>query len=95
MRELAETLEITYQQMQKYETGLDTLSPAKLAALAQTLGVTIGHFFQPPDATESDADSLNLKDARLMRRLRQIELRRPDVYLAIYELVAAMTTTEE
>jgi transcriptional regulator with XRE-family HTH domain len=37
---------VTYQQVQKYETGRNRLSVSTLAMLAAALGVTPGEFFQ-------------------------------------------------
>ncbi len=42
---LAKPLGITYQQLQKYETGQDRISAARLAVVAVVLGVPVGAFF--------------------------------------------------
>jgi transcriptional regulator with XRE-family HTH domain len=42
---LAEKLNITFQQIQKYERGENRISAGKLHILAQTLGVTVADFF--------------------------------------------------
>ena len=43
---LAETLGLTFQQVQKYEKGANRVSASKLFEVAQGLGVGIEHFFR-------------------------------------------------
>ena len=43
--ELAEMIDVTYQQMNKYETGINRISAGRLHTLAQALGVDAGYFF--------------------------------------------------
>jgi transcriptional regulator with XRE-family HTH domain len=55
--ELGVALNVTFQQIQKYERGINRVSPSGLEKLAATLGVPISYFFggQPPDdSTEID-----------------------------------------
>jgi len=42
---LAETCGVTFQQIQKYETGAVAISASRLWKLAAALGVSIGYFF--------------------------------------------------
>ena len=43
---LAETLGLTFQQVQKYEKGANRVSASKLYEVAATLGVEIGYFYR-------------------------------------------------
>ncbi len=43
--DLARELDLSYQQMQKYETGGNRISAGRLWQLSTTLQVDIGHFF--------------------------------------------------
>jgi transcriptional regulator with XRE-family HTH domain len=47
---LAELAGVTYQQMRKYETGINRVSAGLLHRIAQALGVEVGHFFAGMDA---------------------------------------------
>ncbi len=47
---LAEELGITFQQVQKYEKGLNRIGASRLWDLAQVLGVNIDYFYQNLDA---------------------------------------------
>jgi len=53
--ELAETLGITFQQVQKYERGSNRISASKLYEAARTLKVEISTFFEGLDALEGQA----------------------------------------
>ena len=53
--ELAETLGITFQQVQKYELGSNRISASKLYEAARTLKVEISTFFEGLDALEGRA----------------------------------------
>ena len=56
--QLAKALGISYQQVQKYETGANRVSAGRLHEIAKTLGIGIAHFFEgaddetPPPALE-------------------------------------------
>ena len=43
---LSERIGVSYQQLQKYETGTNRLSASRLAALAKELGVPVTYFFE-------------------------------------------------
>ena len=52
--ELGEKLGVTFQQIQKYERGLNGVSAEKLPELCRALDVPIGFFFEGHDAGEYD-----------------------------------------
>lgn len=43
--QLADALEISYQQIQKYETGANRISAGRLFQIAERLETNVGHFF--------------------------------------------------
>lgn len=45
--ELAEALGVSFQQIQKYETGVNRVSVARLVALAYVLDVPVTYFYHP------------------------------------------------
>ena len=45
-QQVAEMLGITYQQLYKYEKGVNRISAGRLHALARALGVDIGYFYE-------------------------------------------------
>jgi len=49
-QQLADAVGIKFQQIQKYETGMNRVSASRLWEIATTLDVPIGHFFEGLDA---------------------------------------------
>jgi transcriptional regulator with XRE-family HTH domain len=49
--DLANTMDLTFQQVQKYEKGINRISASRLYGLSQLFGVTVEYFFEdmPPD----------------------------------------------
>ena len=47
---LADAVGVTFQQIQKYETGRNRISSSRLYELAKVLGVPVSYFFQEMDA---------------------------------------------
>jgi transcriptional regulator with XRE-family HTH domain len=43
--QLAEALDVSYQQVQKYETGANRVSAGRILEIARKLGVDVGYFF--------------------------------------------------
>jgi len=54
-KQLAKKLNITYQQLQKYEKGINRISASRLHRIAQELQVPINFFFQDLDPIDTDA----------------------------------------
>jgi transcriptional regulator with XRE-family HTH domain len=50
LQRLAELVGVTYQQVRKYETGINRVSAGLLHRIAQALGVEVGHFLAAMDA---------------------------------------------
>ena len=68
-QQLADSVGIKFQQIQKYETGMNRVSASRLWDIARTLGVQIGFFFEglagegASDAGAGNADILANKEA--------------------------------
>lgn len=59
---LAEKIDVKFQQVQKYETGVNRVSASRLWMIAQALGVQISYFFEDlgetaPEDTEATKDA--------------------------------------
>ena len=57
---LAERVGIKFQQIQKYETGMNRVSASRLWDIAESLSVPVSFFFE---GLESEAEEAALKDA--------------------------------
>lgn len=95
MGALGELLGVSYQQVQKYELGRNTVSPAKLLALSEVFGVPVAYFLDEPSKPDDEVDGSDAKLLlRLMQRLRIVARRHPSVYKHICELAAALCRDE-
>lgn len=54
---LAATIGITYQQLQKYEKGLNRISAARLHAISRALNVPVSYFFQETENSSAATES--------------------------------------
>ncbi|MCF4167613.1 helix-turn-helix domain-containing protein [Zavarzinia compransoris] len=69
--ELGNALDLTFQQVQKYEKGTNRISASKLHKMAEVLDVPISFFFDGVDGTRPETDSSELD---LMSRAETINL---------------------
>ena len=69
--ELGNALDLTFQQVQKYEKGTNRISASKLHKMAEVLDVPISFFFDGVEGTKADTDS---GDLDLMSRSETISL---------------------
>ena len=79
-QQLADKVGIKFQQIQKYETGMNRVSASRLLDIAETLGVTIGFFFEGLDDAR---EAQNAGEADIMADREALELVRS--YYAIPE----------
>ncbi|MEX6505812.1 helix-turn-helix domain-containing protein [Jiella sp. M17.18] len=68
---LAEALGITFQQVQKYEKGMNRVSAGRLREIADTLGRDITWFFEEMPSFES-YPTLSKADLRMLRNLKAL-----------------------
>ena len=54
-RQLAKAIGVTYQQLQKYESGVNRMGAGRLYRIAEALGVPLGYFFEGVEAATSAA----------------------------------------
>lgn len=97
--QLAEALEVSYQQIQKYETGANRISAGRLFELAGTLDVEMGYFFVGlgPD-NEQSATALGhggrqRSTIEVARNFAQIE--DPEIRAAITGLVKTIVVRSD
>ncbi|MDR3527681.1 MAG: helix-turn-helix transcriptional regulator [Rhizomicrobium sp.] len=63
---LADKLGIAYQQVQKYETGVNRVGAGRLMEIAEILNIPVSNFFGAPAA--ASAEATNDSDAALLGR---------------------------
>lgn len=79
-QQLAEKVGIKFQQIQKYETGMNRVSASRLWEISETLGVTIAFFFE---GLSENGTTAQLAGTDLMADKEALELVRS--YYAIPE----------
>ena len=71
-QQLADKVGIKFQQIQKYETGMNRISASRLWDISDALGVAISHFFEGMDGQHSSEgampDLMADKEAMLLVR---------------------------
>ena len=72
--EVGHRLGITFQQVQKYEKGVNRIGASRLRALAGVLEVPVGYFFPDPERTESTTSPAEVLD--LLRTPGAVEILR-------------------
>ena len=63
---VAERLGVTFQQVQKYERGMNRISMSRLHDLCEILGVPVEYFFDGLDAEIGEQDGPDLNDPELV-----------------------------
>ena len=98
--QIAFALEISYQQIQKYEAGSNRVSAGRLAQIAHELGVPVSHFFD--GLTLQDQISGGAKQTSPPASLRYSpptsaqwldalgKIKNPEVEIALFSLVKAL-----
>ncbi len=73
--ELAEMLNVSYQQVQRYENGTSKLNVEKIQVISEALSVPISYFFESykPAIAESTMPYLTSEENRLLRYFRKIK----------------------
>jgi transcriptional regulator with XRE-family HTH domain len=97
--QLADALDISYQQIQKYETGANRISAGGLFEIARKLLVDVGYFFDGLPIDEGDAarhlehGGRQRSAIELVRKFAQIK--DPDLRAAIAGLVKTVVDQTE
>jgi transcriptional regulator with XRE-family HTH domain len=92
--QLAEALNVSYQQVQKYETGANRISAGRIFELARKLRVDVGYFFEglpldaPAEPVPLEHGGRQRSAIELVRKFAQIE--DPQVRSTIAALVKAI-----
>ncbi len=93
---LAERLDVSYQQIQKYEKGVNQLAILRLQEMARCLHVPIDYFLKDLPTVEEfpiPYNTLSAEEKRLVEQFRVISSR--SVQLAFLRLIQAITHTNE
>jgi transcriptional regulator with XRE-family HTH domain len=88
-QEVARAIGISWQTLQKYETGIHRISAARLKSVADTLGVSVGWFFQGlPDAPLAEPRHAEADVGELVRVFHALPQRLHRPVLQIMKMLA-------
>lgn len=88
--DIAKGLDLSFQQVQKYELGRNRISASKLHELSQLLSVPPGHFFEGLDQAEADVPLIDEETARAAAMFAKLKDGRIKTQIrALLEAVAA------
>jgi transcriptional regulator with XRE-family HTH domain len=90
---LGEALGVTYQQMQKYEAGMNRIGAGRLHKLANTLGVSINELFDLPK-TESAKIGEMIDTQQIARLITAFKALPGGHRTAVVRLIEMMAGTE-
>jgi len=93
--DLADGIGVKFQQVQKYETGLNRVSASRLWVIADVLRVPIGYFFegaaaQPANDADAAADEGFASEIRSLRLMRNFKKLPEAQQSAVLEIVKSM-----
>lgn len=91
--QLGARIGVSFQAVQKYESGENRLSASRLLAVAEFLGRPVSFFFNEfaPDVPAANQDGLSAKEIRLVRYYRGIA--REEVRDRLLKLVRSISET--
>lgn len=72
-QQLSDMLSISFQQLQKYERGINRISASRLWEISQALGVNIAYFFEGAEAeTSEEVEEISTRTIELATQINQI-----------------------
>ncbi len=94
--DLASALQISYQQVQKYETGANRVSAGRLYEISNRLDVEVSHFFDELDADAEPAPAEHGGKNRSVIEVAQnfADIKNPAVRSAVAGLIKSIVAKE-
>ena len=95
--DLAAAVGVTYQQLQKYEKGINRISAGRLYAVATRLLVPVGYFFEGIESetqvrsAENPLAAGSVKNREASEMMRLYSLLKPDIRKSLLSHVKALT----
>ena len=82
-QQLGFSVGITFQQVQKYEQGKNSLSATRLIEVAKALEVSINYVLDVQD----NVPTLDCQYLHIIQNLKQLEQRKPEAFIAFSKLL--------
>lgn len=88
-KQLAKNLNITYQQLQKYEKGVNRISASRLYRISKELHIPVSYFYQDMDLIVQSPPTRDLQDI-LNKRMSAIEFMATEVAMELCKSFVAI-----
>ena len=88
--QIAEALDLTFQQVQKYEKGVNRISASRLYHLSLIFGVPVESFFEEIEEEGSSSDDVMLTRETMELVRAYYRIRDPKVKKALHAMIKAM-----
>jgi len=88
--ELAGLLGLTFQQIQKYERGVNRIGAGRLYRIARHLGVPVEYFYEGLESTGSSAKVADLAHPDVVKFAQMREELAPDEVACIFQIGASL-----
>ncbi len=89
-QKLAQLTEVTFQQVQKYESGMNGLGPARMISFARALGVTIDYLYGVEDLELPDFKVTYEKTLKLLQAIHRLEELQPASFSLLYHFIVGL-----
>jgi transcriptional regulator with XRE-family HTH domain len=97
--DLGDLVGVTFQQIQKYESGQNRISASRLLSIAEVLGVPVAHFFDDIDsqpAATNDASILQSDEyIALTRKFHRLSDEQKKTVILMIETMARAGTVDQ
>jgi len=95
--DLGRSLGVSFQQIQKYEKGVNRVSSARISEIAKALDVPIAFFYSEKDNKEREVESLLFLDSSFSLRLLRAyaKLKSQATQRSIVSMIEAIVAEEE
>lgn len=99
-QQLGDKIEVTHQQLQKYEKGINRVSAGRLAVIAKFLNKPVSYFYEGIEPIESDerVDSGEIiQNQRMCIEVSRnfMKIRKPEHKDAVNSLIRSLANSEE
>lgn len=87
---LGEMVGISFQQVQKYESGVNSPSPARLKLLAQKLDLSIGYLFGEKETALADLGDSHRRTLDIVQALHRLEQSKPMTFARLCSFIITL-----
>ena len=92
--EIGEKVGITFQQIQKYESGANRIAVSRLYEFAQILGIPLGWFVEGYDEGEENNNELIYNNREMLAFIRLYNSVTPEIRKKVFQLLQSVAKSD-